>query len=47
VSREISRNGGYDRYRAAPADEQAWNRARRPKRCPRRTEPAPTVPSVG
>src|SRR5215470_6366330 len=22
VSREISRNGGYDRYRAAPADEQ-------------------------
>ena len=33
VSREISRNGGYDRYRAAPADEQAWNRARRPKRC--------------
>src|SRR3981189_2784451 len=31
--REISRNGGYDRYRAAPADEQAWNRARRPKRC--------------
>lgn len=33
VSREISRNGGYDRYRAAPADEQTWNRARRPKRC--------------
>src|SRR5258708_1930431 len=33
VSREISRSGGYDRYRAAPADEQAWNRARRPKRC--------------
>lgn len=33
VIREISRNGGYDRYRAAPADEQAWNRARRPKRC--------------
>ena len=33
VSREISRNGGYDRYRAAPADEQAWKRARRPKRC--------------
>ena len=33
VSREISRNGGYDRYRAAPSDEQAWNRARRPKRC--------------
>jgi IS30 family transposase len=33
VSREISRNGGYDRYRAALADEQAWGRARRPKRC--------------
>src|ERR1700751_5658519 len=33
VSREISRNGGYDRYRAAPADEQAWKRARRAKRC--------------
>ena len=27
VSREISRNGGYDRYRAALADEQAWFRA--------------------
>src|SRR5271165_4093192 len=33
VSREISRNGGYDRYRAALADERAWVRARRPKRC--------------
>ena len=33
VSREISRNGGYDRYRAALADEKAWLRARRPKRC--------------
>src|SRR5467141_870501 len=33
VSREISRNGGYDRYRAAPADENAWIRTRRPKRC--------------
>jgi len=33
VSRELSRNGGYDRYRAAPADEKAWIRARRPKRC--------------
>jgi IS30 family transposase len=28
VSREISRNGGYDRYRAALADEKAWVRAR-------------------
>src|SRR4249920_346645 len=33
VSREISRNGGYDRYRAALADDQAWARSRRPKRC--------------
>jgi len=33
VSREISRNGGYDRYRATLADEKAWVRARRPKRC--------------
>ena len=33
VSREIGRNGGYDDYRAAPADEKAWDRARRPKRC--------------
>jgi IS30 family transposase len=33
VSREINRNGGYDRYRAALADEQAWVRSCRPKRC--------------
>jgi IS30 family transposase len=33
VSREISRNGGYNRYRAAQADKQAWIRARRPKPC--------------
>jgi IS30 family transposase len=33
VSREISRNGGYDRYRAALADEKAWVRARRPQHC--------------
>jgi len=33
VSREIGRNGGYRRYRAAPADAQAWARARRPKQC--------------
>ena len=33
VSRELSRNGGYDRYRAALADERAWDGARRPKRC--------------
>ena len=33
VRREVRRNGGYGRYRAAQADEQAWARARRPKRC--------------
>src|SRR5947199_10181392 len=33
VSREMSRNGGYDRYRATLADENAWARARRPKYC--------------
>ena len=39
VSRELSRNGGYDGYRAAPADEQAWARSRRPKRCKLATSP--------
>ncbi len=33
VSREIKRNGGYKRYRAARADKRAWDRARRPKAC--------------
>src|SRR5246127_1174046 len=33
VSREVSRNGGADRYRAAGSDQAAWDRARRPKRC--------------
>jgi IS30 family transposase len=33
VSREVRRNGGYDQYRTALADHQAWARARRPKRC--------------
>ena len=33
VSREIGRNGGYSRYRAAQAEKQAWLRARRPKPC--------------
>ena len=33
VSRELKRNGGYDGYRAALADETAWAQARRPKRC--------------
>ncbi|MEQ9059879.1 MAG: IS30 family transposase [Gammaproteobacteria bacterium] len=33
ISREINRNGGRHRYRAAFADEKAWERARRPKLC--------------
>jgi len=33
ISREIGRNGGYDHYRATQADKNAWDRARRPKRC--------------
>jgi IS30 family transposase len=39
VSRELKRNGGYDGYRAVIADEQAWVRARRPKRCKLATSP--------
>ena len=33
ISREIRRNGGAAGYRAAPADQAAWDRARRPKVC--------------
>jgi len=33
VCREVNRNGGRNRYRATKADERAWERARRPKRC--------------
>jgi len=33
VSREISRNGGRHDYRASQADQAAWDRAHRPKRC--------------
>ena len=33
VSREINRNGGRGRYRASKADQAAWDRAHRPKRC--------------
>ena len=33
VSREVSRNGGEVRYRAGDADDKAWDRARRPKKC--------------
>ena len=33
ISRELRRNGGHDNYRATQADQLAWDRARRPKRC--------------
>ena len=33
ISREIKRNGGRSSYRANQADDVAWDRARRPKRC--------------
>src|SRR6186997_72905 len=33
VSREISRNGGTQAYRASRADRRAWERALRPKPC--------------
>jgi IS30 family transposase len=33
ITREIARNGGRRRYRAAPAEERAWRVARRPQPC--------------
>ena len=33
ISRELTRNGGHRRYRAAAADKRAWDRALRPKTC--------------
>lgn len=33
VSREIARNGGYYDYRASSAEQAAWDRTQRPKRC--------------
>lgn len=33
VCREVNRNGGRSRYRVTKADQKAWQRARRPKRC--------------
>ena len=33
ISRELTRNGGFNSYRAHVADQAAWDRARRPKRC--------------
>ncbi|OAN99181.1 integrase [Sphingomonadales bacterium EhC05] len=33
VSREVKRNGGTSRYRAARSDQSAWDRTKRPKLC--------------
>lgn len=33
ISREINKNGGTARYRAAVADKAAWKRAKRPQQC--------------
>jgi transposase, IS30 family len=40
VSREIARSRGMRRYRAIDADDRAWRRARRPKRCLLAAKPA-------
>jgi IS30 family transposase len=40
VSREIKRNGGPGCYRATQADQAAWDRAHRPKRCKLAENPA-------
>lgn len=39
VSREVARNGGGTCYRAAKAEERAWDQARRPKPCPLALDP--------
>ena len=39
VSREVHRHGGRVRYRSERADQRAWDRARRPKRCRLATHP--------
>jgi IS30 family transposase len=40
ISREVAAHGGRGRYRAAPADQLAWTRARRRKACKLATHPA-------
>lgn len=39
VSREVNGNGGRDAYRAAEADQAAWDRAKRPQQCLLAREP--------
>ena len=40
VGREVVACGGRGRHRAAPADREAWTRARRPQTCKLATRPA-------
>ena len=40
ISREVRRNGGSARYRAAASDQAAWDRALRPKSCKLACHPA-------
>lgn len=40
ISREVNRNGGLAGYRASQADQAAWDRAHRPKRCKLTANPA-------
>ncbi len=40
ISREVRRNGGAERYRAARSDQAAWDRALRPKPCKLACRPA-------
>ncbi len=39
ISREVSRNGGLQCYRASKADDAAWDRAHRPRPCKLVSEP--------
>ena len=39
ISREVTRNGGLQHYRASEADAAAWHRAHRPKPCKLATHP--------
>jgi IS30 family transposase len=39
ISREVAANKGRRRYRAVDADDRAWRRAKRPKKCRLATHP--------
>ena len=40
ITRELARHGGRSGYRAAEADQRAWDRARRPQRCKLARQPS-------